>query len=137
MGKGWIGVDLDGTLAQYDGWKGVDHIGLPVPKMLDRVKAWLAEGADVRIFTARTCREDEADMIWAVCEASGTEPDPDELHILQEAARVRKVIGLWCKQHVGQVLPITHKKNFSMMQLWDDRAIQVVENTGVRADGKV
>jgi hypothetical protein len=27
---GWIGVDLDGTLAHYDGWKGIDHIGEPI-----------------------------------------------------------------------------------------------------------
>ena len=25
--KGWIGVDLDGTLAQYDHWRGIEHIG--------------------------------------------------------------------------------------------------------------
>ncbi len=29
MITGWIDVDLDGTLAQYDGWKGVAHIGEP------------------------------------------------------------------------------------------------------------
>ena len=51
--SGWIGVDLDGTLAEYGGWKGPDHIGPPVPKMLERVKSWIAEGRDVRIFTAR------------------------------------------------------------------------------------
>lgn len=48
---GWIGVDLDGTLAEYTGWHGPGHIGPPIPKMLDRVKNWLAEGVDVRIFT--------------------------------------------------------------------------------------
>ena len=52
--KGWIGVDLDGTLAQYDGWQGAEHIGAPVPAMVERVQAWLATGRDVRIFTART-----------------------------------------------------------------------------------
>ena len=50
---GWIGVDLDGTLAHYDGWKGVDHIGDPVPKMLMRVLDWRRQGLAVRIFTAR------------------------------------------------------------------------------------
>lgn len=55
--SGWIGVDLDGTLAMYDGFKGPEHIGDPVPKMLERVKKWLAEGREVRIFTARVgCR---------------------------------------------------------------------------------
>ena len=28
--KAWIGVDLDGTLARYDGWKGIEHIGEPI-----------------------------------------------------------------------------------------------------------
>lgn len=32
--SGWIGVDLDGTLAVYDEWRGVSHIGAPVPAML-------------------------------------------------------------------------------------------------------
>lgn len=48
----WIGVDLDGTLAQYGGWKGPDTIGDPVPTMKERVMKWLNEGAEVRIFTA-------------------------------------------------------------------------------------
>lgn len=47
--RGWIGVDLDGTLAHYDGWKGETHIGKPIPLMLARVKRWLAEGKEVRI----------------------------------------------------------------------------------------
>lgn len=50
---GWIGVDLDGTLAVYGGWKGPDHIGEPVPAMLERVKKWVADGVEVKIFTAR------------------------------------------------------------------------------------
>ena len=31
-GKGWYGFDLDGTLAKYDGWKGIDHIGARSPR---------------------------------------------------------------------------------------------------------
>ena len=33
-------------------------------------------------------------------------------------------------------MPITNKKDHLMKELWDDRAIQVVQNTGERADGK-
>lgn len=51
--SGWIAVDLDGTLAQYDETTGFPEIGPPVPRMVERVKAWLAYGLDVRIFTAR------------------------------------------------------------------------------------
>ena len=35
--SGTIAVDLDGTLARYDGWKGIDHIGDPIPLMVSRV----------------------------------------------------------------------------------------------------
>ena len=50
---GWIGVDLDGTLAHYNGWVDETHIGEPIQGMADRVRGWLADGIDVRIFTAR------------------------------------------------------------------------------------
>ena len=33
-----IAVDLDGTLAKYEGFHGMEHIGEPVPGMLRRVK---------------------------------------------------------------------------------------------------
>lgn len=53
MSSGWIGVDLDGTIAEYHGWVSPTHIGAPIPKMVERVKVWLSEGKEVRIFTAR------------------------------------------------------------------------------------
>jgi len=52
-GNGWIGVDLDGTLAHYDEFRGDDYVGDPIEPMVERVKQWLDEGKDVRIFTAR------------------------------------------------------------------------------------
>jgi len=109
MMNAWVGVDLDGTLAHYDHWRGTDHIGAPVPVMLARVKQWLIDGRDVRIFTAR---------VGPGCDA--------------EVARA--VIELWCLEHIGQVLPVTHEKDFGMVELWDDRAVQVIPNTGERAD---
>lgn len=45
-------VDLDGVLASYDGWKGVDHFGSPIPGAVEFTKA-LASFADVVIFTTR------------------------------------------------------------------------------------
>jgi hypothetical protein len=45
-------LDLDGVLAQYSGWEGLDKIGPPIPGALDF--AWsLAEIADIVIFTSR------------------------------------------------------------------------------------
>ncbi len=42
--KEWIGVDLDGTLAHYTGWKGPEHIGEPIEEMAERVREWLSKG---------------------------------------------------------------------------------------------
>lgn len=47
---GWIGVDLDGTLAKHHGAR---RIGEPIPEMVDRIKRWVREGKEVRILTAR------------------------------------------------------------------------------------
>lgn len=55
----WIGVDLDDTLAHYEGFKGADHIGELIPKMLKRVKQWLSAGKVVKIFTARASGTDK------------------------------------------------------------------------------
>ena len=52
-GSGWYGFDLDGTLAKYDGWKGIEHIGEPVKPMVDLIKRMHAEGKVVKILTAR------------------------------------------------------------------------------------
>ena len=103
--KGWIGVDLDGTLAQYNGWVSPGHIGPPVPLMVARVKKWLLAGMDVRIFTAR------------VSQAS-------------DEQAVRRNIEAWCAKYIGKVLPITNVKDYAMVELWDDRAVQVEHNTG-------
>jgi hypothetical protein len=115
--SGWIGVDLDGTLAEYDVWRGPDHIGKPIPLMLERVKRWLAEGREVRIFTARVYHPS------------------DDLARFFDAAHAREVIEKWCLEHLGQRLQVTCTKDYSMIEVWDDRAIQVVPNTGLRADG--
>jgi uncharacterized phage-associated protein len=51
-------VDLDGVLAKYDGFRGRDHIGVPLPGALEF--AWaLAKVADIIIFSAR-CSQDNA-----------------------------------------------------------------------------
>lgn len=102
---GTIAVDLDGTLALYDRWRGIEHIGEPIPEMAKRVKDWLSKGIKVVIFTAR---------------ASTPEAIP--------------YIEAWTKKHFGRVIPVTNKKTFDIVELWDDRAVQVLPNTGIRVD---
>lgn len=109
--RAWIAVDLDGTLAHYDHWRGPNHIGAPIPEMVERVKRWLAQGKDVRIFTAR---------VWS----DGT-PERDS-----EARLARMTIVAWCREHLGQVLAITNVKDYGMVELFDDRAVRVEPNTG-------
>lgn len=99
--SGWIAVDLDGTLAEYDHWRGVEHIGDPIRPMVTRVKSWLDKGLRVKIFTAR---------------ASVPEAVP---HIVK-----------WCQTHLGHRLEVTDRKDMDMRQLWDDRAVTVEFNTG-------
>lgn len=103
--EAWMGVDFDGTLAHYTEWKGVGVLGDPIPAMVERVKAWLAEGRRVKLLTAR---HENPDCVLA--------------------------LKVWCKVHIGTVLEITGVKDRHMFELWDDRAVQVVSNTGRRAD---
>ena len=35
--------DLDGTLAEYNGWVSEEHIGDPIPAMVERVKTKFAD----------------------------------------------------------------------------------------------
>ena len=58
-GKGWYGFDLDGTLAKYDGWKGIDHIGEPVKPMVELIKRMHDEGKVVKIMTARVAPKEK------------------------------------------------------------------------------
>jgi hypothetical protein len=110
----WIGVDLDRTLAYFDVWQGPEHIGAPIPAMLERVKLWLAEGRDVRIFTARVA----------------------STHSALERTMASVAIADWCREHLGRALLITCEKDRWMVELWDDRCVQVEPNTGRRVDGK-
>jgi hypothetical protein len=111
--EGWYGVDLDGTLARYDDWIDAEWIGPPIIPMIDRVKSWLEEGRDVRIFTARACDIDNPFRDKAV-----------------------SAIKRWTVEQFGVELQVTCIKDRHMKELWDDRAVQILVNTGLRADGK-
>jgi len=47
-----ICVDLDGVLARYDGWRGMEHIGEPVDGAIEFTQR-MSEWADIIIFTTR------------------------------------------------------------------------------------
>lgn len=54
--KKTVCVDLDGVLARYEGWKGEDHFGEPLPGAVEFTRR-LAEYARVVVFTTR-CKAD-------------------------------------------------------------------------------
>lgn len=123
-GKEWIGVDLDGTLAHYETWEGIQHIGKPIPQMVTRILGWLTAGLEVRIVTARVA----------------------PLHGEEVVEEARQYIQNWLKENLYSKYPVgflkphqielkvTHEKDHLMLELWDDRCVQVVPNTGERID---
>lgn len=102
VNKTWIGVDLDGTLAQYDESVGTRQIGRVCLPMLQRVLAWLAAGLDVRILTARAS-------------------DPE----------LKRSVTPWLVENGLPELHVTDCRDADLLQQWDDRAIQVEMNTGL------
>lgn len=113
---GWIGVDFDGTLATYDGWRSAAHVGEPIPLMVQKVKDWLEAGYHVKIFTARISHD-------------GTPARQ------RDAAHALLAIQDWCLKHIGQILPVTNEKDYGMIVLYDDRCRQVQDNTGIVIGG--
>jgi len=101
MVSGWIGVELDGTLAHHVEGSQAGPIGPPIDKMLARVKQWRLAGMDIRLFSARAS-------------------DPEQLPIMQN----------WLSIHQLADMKITCSKDFALSQFWDDRSIHVISNTG-------
>lgn len=101
----WIGVDLDGTLAEYNGSMG-KSIGQPVAPMLDLVRSLISQGIDVRIFTARAS-------------------DPNQ----------QPAIKGWLKRHGLEQCAITNIKDFDCHLILDDRAVRIEWNKGEKCGG--
>ena len=77
-------------------------IGEPVPRMMQRLKKYLDEGKRVKIITARGANPNECDKIQ----------------------RFLVNLGL-------PALEVTDRKDYLMEYMYDDRARQVIMNTGV------
>ena len=102
------GIDLDSTLATYDGNFKPGVIGKPIEKMVERVKKWIKDGDRVDIFTARAhpCNGVEA--------------------VEKETNAVKK----WCKKHLGFEPIVTCMKDPRWEDYWDDKAVRVTDNKG-------
>lgn len=100
--KGWYAFDFDKTIAYYDTDHGMAHTGKPIEgKALTRLRTYIKEGKKVKIFTARA-------------------RDPIGV----------KAIEKWCVKNLGRKLEVTNEKDEHMIELYDDKASHVEENTG-------
>lgn len=106
-GRRFLAVDLDGTLAFYDKWRGRNHIGEPIPAMVERVKEWIANGDVVCVFTSRV--------------ADYSKPDHDSVVAL---------INDWTEKHIGERLYVTAIKHAYFSEIYCDKSRRVESNTG-------
>ena len=102
----WVGFDLDGTLAEHGKYQGHTHIGPMIPKMKEILLECIRQGFRVKIMTARMSHADSRD-------------------------EARVVIQDWLEANGLPRLEVTCKKDYKMIRLYDDRAVQVIPNTGV------
>ncbi len=56
--------DFDGVIAQYDGFKGHDHFGEPIPATVEAIRTLKARGHKILIYSTRT-----NDSLKSYCEA--------------------------------------------------------------------
>lgn len=131
-GQGWYGFDLDGTLAVYDRWRGIDHIGAPVVKTVRLMKRMHADGLRVKILTARVSpRSNPETKPNPYLENNWCIQDPDAMPwALRDRWTPLEFIQEWCHGVLGFVPEITHEKDYLMLNLFDDRVVQVEPNTG-------
>ncbi len=97
----WHGFDLDGTMAKDDGWKGREYIGPPIKKIIEKIQKLQDAGKKVKVLTARAFDK-----------------------------KAIKPIQDWMKNNNIPLLEITNEKDPGMIDLHDDRAVQVRKNTG-------
>lgn len=142
QGKGWYGFDLDGTLAKYDGWKGIDHIGEPVKPMVELMKRMHDEGKVVKIVTARVAPRKLEDGTVGLESAmissedmrqfyNGKDDNPFENgSVTHVRLNAKEVVAYWCSKNLGFIPEIVYQKDHLMLELYDDRVKQVVPNEG-------
>ena len=130
--KGWIGVDLDGTMFRYDGWIGWNVFGEPIEPMVARVRAWIAEGREVRIVTARVGLQfqvgtrDQKKLVHSGVRENFCRVTREPFSDLMMVSAIHDHLD----RHGLPPLAVQCHKDVDMIELWDDRAVQVVPNTG-------
>ena len=113
----WVGFDLDGTLAEYDGWKGIDHIGKPVKPMVELMKRMHDDGKVVKIVTARVAPRRLEDGTVGE-EFTWMTPRPSSDPYAKYTAT--QYIQDWCEEdaQLGFLPEIVHKKDHLMLEFY-------------------
>jgi len=107
-----VAIDLDGTLAHYDHWRGPEHIGAPVTEAMTICRLLHKAGIKVIVYTCRTNR--------TMNEISGI-----------NTAKMVRDIGAWLHEwdlgfiHVSE----NEGKPFASAYI-DDRAVYFKRNGG-------
>lgn len=65
MSRPMVCVDLDGVLAKYEGWRGINHIGPPLPGAVEFTHE-LGKVARVVVFSSRCCEDNKGGLRWQV-----------------------------------------------------------------------
>lgn len=118
--NGWIGFDLDGTIANYDGFEGAGVIGAPIPDMLRVLRRLIMQEIECRIFTARIY------PVMFILPQQDLTPFAEHEEVVEAATAIRK----WLEFNNLPPMTITCCKDYGMWKLYDDRAVQVEKNTG-------
>lgn len=127
---GWVGVDFDGVLVEWDP-KYLPAHGPVIPAGVALLQRLLDEGVEVRIFTARVQPSPDEPAWWAaMAELEYTDP---AIWLRDQVA----LIQVFCREQVGQVLPITAAKDYKMITCYDDRSVQMISNTGESLDARL
>ncbi len=108
-----ICVDLDGVLAEYHGWKGIENIGEPIPGAVEFTRQ-LAQFARVIIYTTRT----KEYLGNAPAPPGAAEPDR------RLAIDLARIVAHWLVKHgfVYDDIYIGQGKPFAVAYV-DDRAV--------------
>lgn len=111
VGSKYVAFDLDGTLAVHKSGDSTDHVGEPIPAMVELARQYLRAGVHVRVITARCAP------------------------VYSDAGEQAAMVSAWLAKHVTYDMPydirVQGYKCGRMEKLYDDRAIGVVRNEGI------
>lgn len=128
MDKKTVCIDLDGVLAHYDGWKGVEHIGDPLPGAKELV-AQLAKKYKVVLWTTRAnlhVNLEELDRLVNTKFPDALNAEEVAWILIDHWLRKHKFPRAWAGEE-GGIDRVTHMK-VPAVAFIDDRAIGVSKN---------